>query len=62
MSTWERTIVGRRGSGFARYAEKFGADERARWMYFCEEQERIVADAQRLAPADRLTLRRGAVL
>ncbi len=56
---WERTIVARRGSGFARYAEKFGADEAARWAYFCEEQERIVAAAERLVPPGRLRVQRG---
>lgn len=36
-----RTIVGRRGTGFARYATKFGADEAAVARYFVAEQERI---------------------
>lgn len=59
---WERMIVGRRGSGFARYAEKLGAEERVRWAYFCAEQDRILEAAERLVPPGRLTIRRGAVL
>jgi thymidylate kinase len=37
-----RTIVERRGTGFARYAEKFGATEEDRVQYFVREQERLV--------------------
>lgn len=42
-----RTIVGRRGTGFARYATKFGADEDAVARYFVAEQQRLAELARR---------------
>jgi thymidylate kinase len=36
-----RAIVGRRGTGFAEYARKFGATEDDMLIYFAHEQERL---------------------
>ncbi len=35
----QRRIVGRRGSGFARYAAKFGDSDNEIWEHFCQEQQ-----------------------
>ncbi len=35
----QRTIVERRGTGFSRYAAKFGNSEEEIWEHFCHEQQ-----------------------
>jgi thymidylate kinase len=37
-----RTVIGRRGTGFHRYAQKFGADDDSLTDYFVAEQERML--------------------
>lgn len=35
---WQRTIVGRRNTGFSRYAQRFGETEAEVHAHFCQEQ------------------------
>lgn len=37
-----RTVIGRRGTGFHRYSQKFGADDDSLTDYFVAEQERML--------------------